>query len=93
MSYDAEKHKVYAERCRNWARALQNTLEEGARLRMIRQFEAENGNHADYTDSDVATAAELESLSTLMDQLGRFNTGDQTVPLTNKTSMWSPFVQ
>ena len=91
--YSPNYHTNYVERCKNWAVAFGNLLEEAARLRDIRQHEAENGAHADYTDTPTATEAELESLSTLMDQVRRWEAGDNTVPVTNKRSLWTPFVQ
>lgn len=91
--YSPAHHANYVERCKNWAVAFQNLIEEGERLRDIRQHEAENGAHADYVDTATATEAELESLSTLMDQVRRFEAGDNTVPVSNKRQLWTPFVQ
>ena len=91
--YNANKHATYSERCERWSRAFQGVLEEGARLRNLRQFEADGGTHVDYTDTDIATKSEHESLSTLMDQFIRWEAGDTSVPFSNKRSLWTPFVQ
>lgn len=93
MAFNANHHANYAQRCEDWARGFRNLLEEVGRLRDIRQHQASNGTHADYTDTAKVTKAELETLSTLMDHFRRWETGDNTVPVTNKRSMWVPFVQ
>lgn len=100
MAYNAAQHAAYTEQLQEWARAFWNLKEEAIRLRQFRQFQINNGAagalsnaDADFVETPNYTTAELESLSTLQDQFKRWTEGDATVPDTNKTSMYTPFLQ
>ena len=64
--YNSQKMEVFSQRVQAWNHALQNVREEALRLDAIYTQEAESGSHADWDDTEIATAAEHVEAIVLM---------------------------
>lgn len=62
MAWSEQKNRILFERASNWANAVVNLLEE--RDRLVALYANEANGEPEFTDTDIATTAELIALAT-----------------------------
>lgn len=87
MTWDANRNRIYAERCRNVAVAAQNLAEEAARLRtvFIQQLQS---NPAAFADTDIATKDEITTAQSYLTEFLTFHNGGGTLANTARGTAW-----
>lgn len=91
MSYDANKHQLFSDRCKNLATAYQNLREEAAKLDAIYVNETASGADAAFVDTGNATKAEHQDLITTMRAYKDFFENVQ-VSAADRTQHITPFL-
>lgn len=74
MAYSANKNQLFHERVKNYAVAMQNLREEGARLKDW-YFQEVSGNAA-FVTTDIATVAEITSMINYMTDFEKLNSAE-----------------
>ncbi len=98
MAYDAGKHNLFAKRCQNWIRMIQNGYEEGGRINDIYVNEANSGVDPAFDDANtnIAEEAELTEAINLIKRLRDMLALDgqsQVISVEDQTSRITPFLQ
>lgn len=89
MAWSETKNRIFFERCQNWAASVINLLEERNRLIAIYTNEAQG--EQTFTDTDIATTAELVALAGVMNALDAM-VNNASVTTSNRMPLLTPFV-
>ncbi len=98
MAYDAGKHNLFARRCQNWIRMIQNGYEEAGKINDIYVNETVSGTDPAFDDvnTNIAEEAELTEAINLMLRLRDMLALDgqsQIIAVEDQTARMTPFLQ
>ena len=90
MAWSEQKNEVFFRRCQNWASHIINLLEERDRLIDLYTNEA-NGDPA-FTDTEIATTAEIVALAGVMNSLNDMINNGGAVASQDRIPLLTPFL-
>jgi len=88
MAWDANRNLIYAQRCQNIAKAFAQLAEEAQRLRTVFVQELQ-ANPPTFTDTPIATAAEITTFQSYLSDFLTFNGGGGTLGNTARQTAWA----
>ena len=96
MAYDANKHQVFSQRCRNFIRELDNLYTEAGKIEDIYTNETGSGTDPAWVDTGIATAVEHVDAILVMQRLRDMLAMDeqnQVIAVEDQTARLTPFLQ
>lgn len=87
MAWDADRNTIYAQRCKNFAVAVKNLEEEAGRLRTVFIQELQS-NPAAFTDTAIATKAEITTAQSFLTEYLTFCDGGGTLTDVQRITAW-----
>ena len=88
MAWNSERNRIYAERCHNVAVALQNIVEESARLRIVFVQELQS-NPVAFADTTIATKGEITTFQSYLTEFLVFHNGGGTLADVARGTAWT----